>query len=1130
TANNTTQTVNSSTLVTDIAISAAGASAVLTVNAATAPVFVKSFSPNSILQGEVSTLTFSMMNGAAIPTGTITISEALTGGAVLANPINLGGTCIGAGTTASAGDASFDITGFALSSGVSCGVTVDVTSVTIGDTDTAVTPLASDIGGATPAVATLTTGAAPVPTVAVDFDLASVVQGGTAILTIDITNGAAISATGIGFADALPAGMFTGTTPAVTNGCGGALSTDTASEALSLSGVTLLAGATCQIALPVVPSQTGTNAYTLNLTSDLGNAAAVSDSINVTAAPVPTLSAAFAPATVAEGGQSTLTITFDNSTALVDATGMTVNLSLLPELELASPTVFVTDCAGLAPVSGSPLSLEGGTIPAAGTCTASLDLRAIGDGSLAQPTGDVITSLGTSASVDAALTVTPAASLGYTIAINPGSVTQGNVATVTVTLDNSANLIAANAAAFSVALGGTMEVAAAPNAATTCAAGTVTATAGSSSADLAGGTITEGTSCTVSFDVTSLDVGSFDATLGTLTTDVADTAGGATATLAVSAAPAPEFTQTYAPSTIGQGETSRLSLQIDNSTSGLVANRASIAPQGPGMAGSLGFSVTLPTGMTIEPNPNTSNTCGGMVTATGNGTTVVLSGGSVGAGSTCIVGVDVTSTTEGTLGPVTGSLSSSLGGSALSAPTTPLAVTDNPFGSVTFVQNSIIDGTFNFASSEPSLTFDIAVAGGSGSYGPVALDAGTYSVTQTRPDGLTNATLVCGDGNTTVDVAAGSVSLVIDDGDNFTCTWGAANSIEDTVEAINSFLQRRNNLILSNGPSVGRRMERLNQGVGRARTLRFQNGDLASATPFTFDFLSVGSGNYKFSTSLQQVERSRRMFMLMVDGVENNVEVYTPPRWDIWFEATFAEFNASQSDGHFAIAHLGADYLVNEDLLLGFALQFDSMDQGDNGGATVEGNGWMAGPYMTARLAENLIFDGRIAYGQSSNTYDPKTTYVDKFDSNRFLIEATLSGSFDWDDWVVSPNFSLAYIEDTAESYVNGLGQTIPEQKVSLGQVRFGPTFSTTFEGRNQTIISPTFSVNAIYNFAETDGVTLVNDTSEETNGVRARIEAGVRISGRSGVQFEAGAHYDGIGQSDYESYGARLRVVVPLN
>ena len=64
-------------------------------------------------------------------------------------------------------------------------------------------------------------------------------------------------------------------------------------------------------------------------------------------------------------------------------------------------------------------------------------------------------------------------------------------------------------------------------------------------------------------------------------------------------------------------------------------------------------------------------------------------------------------------------------------------------------------------------------------------------------------------------------------------------------------------------------MARLNQGVGRSETLRFQQGDLASATPFTFDLLSIGSNSYKFSTSLQQIERSRRMFRLAVDGVED---------------------------------------------------------------------------------------------------------------------------------------------------------------------------------------------------------------------------------------------------------------------
>lgn len=1127
------QTVTTSTLVTDIGASAAGAEAVLTLTPAPLPGFAKAFAPASVLQGEVSTLTYTVDNGTALVTaGDLTLGETFAGGPVLADPPNFGGTC-GGTPTGAAGDASFGLTGGSVAAGATCEVTVDVTSPDTGTFDTVSDDLVTTLGNSGTAAATLTVGAAPVPVLTVDFDQTSVVQGGAAVLTYTLQNRAAVPATDISFDNSLPDGMSADPAGTAANGCGGTFSASGQGPEVSLAAGAVAAGDTCVITLPVVATIVGANDYAVAFATSLGDTAEASDSLEVTAAPVPVMAVQFTPDTIVEGDVSRFEITIDNSASLIDAEDIDVGLEVFAPLAVPVATNEASTCVNpsftLTP-GDDDVSFTADSVPAGASCTLAFDIRGIEDGSAIQ--GALITSsLGTTTPEVASITITPAGAPLVSGAFAPATITQGNASTLTYTIDNSANLIEASEAAFSVALGGTMQVAADPVAATTCAAGTVTAVAGDAAFSLAGGTVAEGTTCTVSVNVTSFDAGSFTATASALTSSLGNSAAAAPVSLSVGTAPAPLFLQAFVPPTIGQGQTTRLELTVDNSASGLPAAQTGRLSAQSMMAGSLGFDATLPAGLTVSPAPNASNSCGGAVTADPNGGTVTLAGGAVPGGQTCTVGVDVTTITEGVTPAVTGSLSSSLGGASLAVPNTPLTVTNNPFGTVNFVQNSVADGTFNFASNLAAFNFAISTAGGSGSFGPVSVETGTYTITQTRPAGIGNETLVCSDMNSTVDVTAGTVTLVVDLGDNITCTWGAVNSQAETVDQINTFLNRRNNLILSTGPSAARRMARLNQGVGAAETLRFQQGDLASATPFTFDLLSLGSNSYKFATSLQQIERSRRMFRLAVDGVEDNSEVWTPPRWDVWFEASYTRYEATGgADGHFGIAYLGADYLISEDILAGFLLQYDSLDDGDDGGATIEGTGWMAGPYVTARIAPNLIFDGRIAYGQSSNSVSPFGTYTDEFDTDRFLIDATLSGNFDWDNWVVTPNLSLSYIEDRAEGYIDSLGVAIPEQKVSLGQIRLGPTFSTTFEGRNQTVIRPTFTVNGIYNFSDTDGVTIVNDTSGETDGFRARIEAAVQITGRSGIDLTFGMHYDGIGASDFEAYGARLQLSIPLN
>ena len=55
------------------------------------------------------------------------------------------------------------------------------------------------------------------------------------------------------------------------------------------------------------------------------------------------------------------------------------------------------------------------------------------------------------------------------------------------------------------------------------------------------------------------------------------------------------------------------------------------------------------------------------------------------------------------------------------------------------------------------------------------------------------------------------------------------------------------------------------------------------------------------------------------------------------------------------------------DLLVGVMSFYDWMaDSSSTLGQNRDGRGWMAGPYLSARLARNLYFDARAAWGQST--------------------------------------------------------------------------------------------------------------------------------------------------------------------
>jgi hypothetical protein len=136
----------------------------------------------------------------------------------------------------------------------------------------------------------------------------------------------------------------------------------------------------------------------------------------------------------------------------------------------------------------------------------------------------------------------------------------------------------------------------------------------------------------------------------------------------------------------------------------------------------------------------------------------------------------------------------------------------DPTGNVTFVQNVSEDGAYSFSSSVSALNFTINATGGTGQAGPIQVNAGTYVISQSRPAGVGNTSLSCSDANSTVDKDSGTVTLNLEARENVICTYSSFNSGQEATETINAFLQRRNNLILSNGPNRGRRLARLSQG------------------------------------------------------------------------------------------------------------------------------------------------------------------------------------------------------------------------------------------------------------------------------------------------------------------------------
>ncbi|MEL6566933.1 MAG: hypothetical protein AAFQ22_00845 [Pseudomonadota bacterium] len=439
-----------------------------------------------------------------------------------------------------------------------------------------------------------------------------------------------------------------------------------------------------------------------------------------------------------------------------------------------------------------------------------------------------------------------------------------------------------------------------------------------------------------------------------------------------------------------------------------------------------------------------------------------------------------------------------------------VSVEVRPTGSITIVQVAQGgDQVFGFTSSLAALATTIGTTNGSGQLVATNVVTGTYTVTadDLRASGFALTGLSCSDDDSQVDVSTRTATIALAPGEDVTCTFTSVNSRGAAQQEIREFLTTRNSLLLSNGPDLQRRMDRLNGTV--------QRGALSAG-----GYLLPGSDQQPVTAELDvdggRVATSLKTFQSGKSDSVNTGE----GSFDVWVEGTFATFDIAGRSGDFSLFYGGVDYLLSEDVLIGGLVQLDQIDQdGDRtGGGAASGDGFMVGPYLTARLLDNLYLDARAAFGQSDNTVSPLGTYEDGFDTDRTLLEASLFG--DWkleEDTIVRPTVSFRHISESQNAYTDSLGVDIPGQTVDQGELSFAPRIQTLWAPGGTVTLRP---------YAEIEGILSFGDEPEALLGreTRLRLEAGSDLFGDENLRGSLAVFADGVGADQHQAQGLRFQ------
>jgi len=131
------------------------------------------------------------------------------------------------------------------------------------------------------------------PTIAKAFGASVTPVDSTTVLTFTLTNpNPLLALTGVGFTDALPAGLVVATPNGLTGSCGGSVTAVAGSSTISLSGGTIAAGGQCEFSVDITATSTGTKSNTTGNVESVegGTGLTASASLDV-APPVQTLGA-----------------------------------------------------------------------------------------------------------------------------------------------------------------------------------------------------------------------------------------------------------------------------------------------------------------------------------------------------------------------------------------------------------------------------------------------------------------------------------------------------------------------------------------------------------------------------------------------------------------------------------------------------------------------------------------------------------------------------------------------------------------------------------------------------------------------------------------------------------------------
>lgn len=353
-----------------------------------APIFTKTFSPDTIGPGSTTTLTFTIDNTGNGLHGEdmLAFSDTLPAGVTIADPANAVSNC-GGTLTAPDGGGTITFSDGQVGLAESCTISVDVTSSTAGTHRNVSGDLTSSAGNSGTATDDLTVDTT-LPGFTKSFSPSTVPLGGRSTLTFTIDNTTnASNVLNLDFTDNLPTGIVIANPSNASTTCGTATIPPTLTADAGTSAVVLdsngtagfpavAAGATCTVTVDIIATASGELDNVSNeLLANFISAGKASDTLDVSVTTI-AIQKDFVNDPVPPGGTVQLDFTINNFDRNFSATDVGFSDDLAAALTgLTFGSLLSNDCGGsVSGVGTTDILLTGGTVSPEGSCSISASL------------------------------------------------------------------------------------------------------------------------------------------------------------------------------------------------------------------------------------------------------------------------------------------------------------------------------------------------------------------------------------------------------------------------------------------------------------------------------------------------------------------------------------------------------------------------------------------------------------------------------------------------------------------------------------------------------------------------------------------------------------------------------------